>query len=256
MNKLTVLTAVLLAGTFFLPGCKYDHAEEIPGNYPVTVKLQLKAGAAAFALSTPYLNAFGESYTISNFLFYVSNVELLRNGGSINAKEPESYHLINAGNTGSQTFTFSSPYTNVTGIKFLVGVDSLRNVSGAQTGALDPMNGMFWTWSSGYIMARMEGNSPQSTQPSNTIVYHIGGFSGSKNATRWVSLEFPDGKKMTTANGDTCAIEITADINKWFNGRHDIKITEFAHTMSPGGTALKIADNYATMFRVTDVKNK
>jgi hypothetical protein len=38
---------------------------------------------------------------------------------------------------------------NITAIKFLLGVDSLKNVSGIQTGALDPAKGMFWTWNTG-----------------------------------------------------------------------------------------------------------
>jgi hypothetical protein len=54
---------------------------------------------------------------------------------------------------------------DITGIRFLLGVDSARNVSGIQTGALDPARGMFWTWNSGYVMAKIEGSSPSAHVP-------------------------------------------------------------------------------------------
>ena len=53
------------------------------------------------------------------------------------------------------------PAGNYNSLSFLLGVDSMHNVSGAQTGALDPANDMFWTWNSGYVMAKMEGASPR-----------------------------------------------------------------------------------------------
>ena len=52
------------------------------------------------------------------------------------------------------------PEGDYTELQFLLGVDSLHNVSGAQTDDLDPAKDMFWTWNSGYVMAKMEGNSP------------------------------------------------------------------------------------------------
>ena len=66
----------------------------------------------------------------------------------------------------------------------MIGVDSARNTSGAQLGALDPANSMFWSWNSGYIFVRMEGNSPQSTQPYNKLQFHIGGFKGATNCIK------------------------------------------------------------------------
>jgi hypothetical protein len=61
-------------------------------------------------------------------------------------------------------------------MEFMIGVDSARNNSGAQTGALDPTNGMFWSWSTGYIMAKFEGTSAQSPAAANALKFHIGGF--------------------------------------------------------------------------------
>lgn len=95
-----------------------------------------------------------------------------------NIPELNSYHLINEEGTASKSFSFFVMPTQYNSLSFLIGVDSLKNVSGAQTGGLDPLNGMFWTWNTGYIMFKMEGNSPSSSVVNNKIEYHIGGFSG------------------------------------------------------------------------------
>jgi hypothetical protein len=45
-----------------------------------------------------------------------------------------------------------------------VGVDSIHNVSGAQTGAPTGERNVL-DWNSGYVMAKLEGNSSVSNQP-------------------------------------------------------------------------------------------
>jgi len=60
-------------------------------------------------------------------------------------------------------------------IELMLGVDSLTNVSGAFSGALDPTNGMYWTWQSGYINIKIEGHSLRTNKP---FVYHLGGYQG------------------------------------------------------------------------------
>jgi hypothetical protein len=130
-----------------------------------------------------------------------------------------------------------------------VGVDSTRNVSGAQTGALDPTNGMFWTWNTGYIFAKLEGRSPSSAAPFQKLTHHIGGFRTGENAIRKITLAMP------FEIGRAKELVINADVQKWFDGPHQISIASNASVMSPGGVALKIADNYASMFSVNKVVN-
>lgn len=128
--------------------------------------------------TTAYTNPFGETYTINKFKYYISNVSLGLSGVPTTAIEKESYHLIDQSEPGSLSFSFEAEENSFITLSFLLGVDSTRNVSGAQTGALDPLKDMFWTWNSGYVMAKMEGTSPQSNQVGNKIEYHIGGFPG------------------------------------------------------------------------------
>lgn len=209
---------------------------------------------APMALNTAtYTNPFSETYTISRFKYYVSNIRLTGTGTA--AIENESYHLVDESIPGSLSFSFDTDENTFSGISFLLGVDSIRNVSGAQTGALDPLNDMFWTWNSGYIMAKMEGTSSQSNQAGNKIEYHIGGFSGVNNTLKTINLAFPAGKTLVIHEGKTSNISLEADFNKWWQTPNDIKIVNLPVCTTPGALAKQVADNYSKMFTITDVVN-
>jgi hypothetical protein len=256
MKKKHALWILLLAPVLIFLGCEHERMEDpYAGTYTVRLRFNHKVGNAPFALNTNYQNAFGETYRLHTFKYYISNIELFRDGRSVGAVDKDGYHLITAADPANETFTFQVSTTRLTSLRFLIGVDSIRNVSGAQTGALDPFNGMFWTWSTGYIMAKMEGTSPASAQAGNDIIYHIGGFKNPNNNTRWLNLSFPNGKEVNTRNNGTSEILIDCDINSWFKSRHDMKIADVSFTMSLGALASKFADNYSTLFYITDVRN-
>ena len=137
-----------------------------------------------------YTNPFGEKYNITKLRYYVSKIELKKANNFF--KEKNSYHLIDESKTESQVINLSLPGGNYNQLQFLLGVDSLHNVSGAQTDDLDPAKDMFWTWNTGYVMAKMEGNSPNSKLVNNKFEFHIGGFSGPYNVLKEIHLNFPE----------------------------------------------------------------
>ena len=137
------------------------------------------------------------------------------------------------------------------GVRMLVGVDSTRNVSGVQSGALDPANGMFWTWNSGYIFAKLEAKSPVSTAPLQNVTYHIGGFKAAQSSLQWVVLNFPS--SITLSDTGKAHVELSADLDKWFNASNAIKIANEPFCMDPGSLAQRISTNYAHMFTVLSV---
>ena len=197
-----------------------------------------------------YTNSFGENFTITKLRYYVTSISLP--GGSQNVKEKNSYHLIDESKAESQVIKFLIPEGDYGAIQFLLGVDSLHNVSGAQTDALDPANDMFWTWNTGYVMAKMEGHSSSSKQVNNKFEFHIGGFSGPFSVLQWVLLDFP-GETHHFVAGKNYEITINADINNWWQHPHDIKISEHAIITSPGKFAKEISENYAKMFRIEKI---
>ena len=136
-----------------------------------------------------YTNPFNETYKVSKLKYYVSNINVNKKNGT--QKEKDSYHLLNEADTASLNFSFPLKAGNYKSVDFLLGVDSAKNCSGAQSGALDPMNDMFWTWNSGYVMFKLEGSSSSSTQPNKRIEYHIGGYAGNKSVTKKITDHIP-----------------------------------------------------------------
>lgn len=103
-----------------------------------------------------YVNAAGDTFNIREIRHYFSNVTLENHKGEkINLG---TYHLVDANISSTKTFTIDNvPPGNYKNMTVLLGVDSVRNHSGLQEGALDPAFSMFWTWSTGYIFYRING---------------------------------------------------------------------------------------------------
>src|SRR3954453_11162725 len=138
------------------------------------IHFENKAGDETIQADSIYQNAFGETFSVHNFKYYISNITL--NDAEKNQSFPDKYFLIDNADSSSQQIELNTSLKNITAIKFLLGVDSLKNVSGVQTGALDPAKGMFWTWNTGYVMAKLDGNSPSANMPQHAFSYHIGGY--------------------------------------------------------------------------------
>jgi hypothetical protein len=234
-----------------LAGCSKEESIEDP-SYHVKLSFKPMVNGLPLQSGTEYLNILGEDFTVSAFKIYLTNISLNINGTQ-QAYEKESYHLVDGLDATTQSFTLALDKRQFNQLSFLVGVDSARNVSGAQTGALDPSKGMFWTWNTGYIMAKLEGTSSFSTQVNNSFVYHIGGFKENEKSQRPVLLGLPDGQQLLLEKNKIPEIIIEISLDKWFSSVHNLPISTNSLWMTPGGLSLQYADNYATMFMITDV---
>lgn len=74
-------------------------------------------------------------------------------------------------------------------IDFLLGTDSLSNVSGILEGALDPINGMYWAWNSGYINIKTEGIYTDSMDKEIPFEFHLGGYLALNATARFLSFD-------------------------------------------------------------------
>ena len=165
------------------------------------------------------------------------------------------FYLIDEKMPSSQTIRLSLPAGKYKAIGFLLGVDSLHNVSGAQSGALDPAKDMFWTWNTGYVMAKLEGQSPASTIVNRKYEYHIGGFAGRYNVLKKIELALGN-EPVEFENRSVTIIKIQADVDAWWRGASDIKIAERPAINSPGHWAVIMSDNYEKMFSIKEIKRK
>lgn len=198
-----------------------------------------------------YLNPLNEPFSITKLKYYISNITFGGNDSKTLFKTDADF-LVDEAIDSSKTVSLKIPPGNYRSMSFLLGVDSIKNVSGAQTGALDPLNGMYWTWNSGYIMFKVEGQSPVSSLVNNHFEYHIGGFAGSQNTVRKILINFPNDHFLKAESNLTYDIKLQADINEIWSGAQAINITNIPACTTPGKLSVDIADNLSKMFRLID----
>ena len=253
----SLLPVLVVAAVFTSCQKELRFAGDPAPSHSLTITFKPVVDADDLVFGTTYNNTWGEPYAVSMFKFYVCQVKLYNtdSGTSYDVNKDE-YFLVNFGDNNSTTLQLNAvPYT-YDRIGFVIGVDSIRNVSGAQTGALDPGKGMFWTWNSGYIMAKLEGNSPVTGQPNNKFEYHIGGFAGPDNVVKAVTLSFPLGQAVTLQANKSSNMTITANANAWFFNPNDVELSLSPVCTTPGPLAREIAENYIKMFTVTGFVNQ
>lgn len=189
-----------------------------------------------------YSNAFGEQYSVTKLKYYVSNMQV----GDF--KENNSYHLIDA--FAEDSIVLTLPEGKYNSIRFLLGVDSAKNCSGAQSGALDPLNDMFWTWNSGYVMFKLEGTSPNSTADLQRIEQHIGGYKGPYKTMRQIQLSF--NQSIEIAQHKISEAHISVNLDKYWHGKNDLSIAAQPLLMVIGEKSKNAADNFIGMFSVIE----
>ncbi|MFN6039607.1 MAG: MbnP family protein [Bacteroidota bacterium] len=170
--------------------------------------------------------------------FYISNVTL-KNKSKIIYFEKNTSHLIDikSENNFCIYHNISEPFDEVT---FGIGVDSVNNWNGVSGGDLDPVNGMYWTWQTGYINFKLEAVQSNEKKQRN-IEFHVGGFLGPNSAYKVKSLKIKSEK--------TDQVVINLDLDKFIKN-------SFGHVpdvvMAPGPNALILSELFSDCFFVND----
>lgn len=251
MTNRSIYTGAIIVLYILAVACRKDSSTEVEQEYTGNVTLAFSHDVRGLPLNftDEYTNDYGEKYTVNQFKYYVHDISLINDTTATPLSQ--EYYLVNEEVAGSKKISLPVPVRTYKGISFLLGVDSARNVSGAQTGALDPAHGMFWTWSSGYVTAKLEGHSPASTLSGQVFTYHVGGYKVPHVSYRRITLPFSE--NMIMAKDTVITVAIAADINTWFSRMHTIRIANNPACHSPGQLANDIADNYEGMFSVKAV---
>lgn len=256
----TILISFLFALTVFC-SCKKEYsAEDVPippvvKDHNILLRFKPVVDTNDLEFGTTYRNFFKENYAVTTFKFYVHGIELINTDSNRVFKiTADKYFLVDFADSNTAQIKLTVQPYKYNRISFVIGVDSARNVSGAQTGALDPAKGMFWTWNTGYIMAKLEGTS--GAAPGGRFEYHIGGFSGVDNVIRKPVLLFPFGEIIDLKPEKSTEIVVTANANSWFFNPHDVKLSENPVCTTPGPLAKQISENYSKMFTVISVINE
>lgn len=201
-------------------------------------------------VDSTYTNSYQENFTITKFCYYISNITLYKQGKIMYTHK--GYYLVNQAIDSSKKILFDVPINNYDSIAFIIGVDSAKNISGAQKGALDPLHAMFWTWNTGYIMQKIEGISSKSNLINNKIEYHLGGFKHPYNIATPTVFKVPN-QSLHIQASYTCIVYFNVAIDKFWKGENPNSIAFVPICSTPGELATQLAQNFKGMFTCTNV---
>ncbi|MBC7382101.1 MAG: hypothetical protein H7296_03795 [Bacteroidia bacterium] len=165
--------------TFILliAACKKEQTvTEVSTSPTATVQLNftnfIDGQAVALGLLN-YSNAASNKYSVSLLKYYISNVELISKTGTV--FKANNVSLIDAGSSSQNVLTMKNvPAGEYINAKFNLGIDSARNHTGVQDGYLDPSYGMIWSWNTGYIFFKHEGQFINSSKQTMPLRLHLG----------------------------------------------------------------------------------
>jgi hypothetical protein len=185
-----------------------------------------------------------DSFQISEFKCYVGNFRFNSDKSNLINSENQ-YYLLNAEDSISLHRDFNlSQISIIKSIDFTIGIDSITNVSGAMANDLDPTNGMFWAWNTGYINAKLSGNSNSCKTVHHAFEFHIGGYKHPFNTLRKIHLELTQPIVFVKWQGH---LKIKINIAEWMK---NIDLSKMNNVVEPSADAMFVADNYSKMFSV------
>ncbi len=155
------------------------------GSGQLEIDVHLTVGKQAVELNQA-LQLNDHSFQLEQVRFYLSKFEFYQNNQLL-ASDSAAY-LVDFENDSTRKLIF--PQINalqVSEIRFLFGIDSITNTSGAMSGALDPMHGMYWSWQSGYINCKLEGEFL--TPKQEAFQLHLGGYISPFSGVQQLVLE-------------------------------------------------------------------
>jgi hypothetical protein len=120
-------------------------------------------------------------FYVGDFHFYL-NDELVFSDST--------YHLVDLMGAASIEWPIIQPVLFNT-FTFRLGVDSITHELGVMSGDLDPSLNMYWTWQSGYIDAKLEGNFIIDREK-QIFELHLGGYQFPFRADQEVIVRCPE----------------------------------------------------------------
>jgi len=228
-----------------------------PGVQGTTLIIQFRVfiHGEPLLLNKKYKNPFGETFEISRFRFYAGKIAPVYADTTLKINISPAYHLIDFSDSASTAIKLSAPAGTYSGIQFQLGVDSIDQYRGAQSGDLDPIKGMFWTWNSGYLSFKIEGYSPVSNQPAQVIAYHIGGFRYPYNTVWKIRLDSTNDVPFQVSGENKITIEVAMELDNFFDSTNPLHINEISSCTTPGLLAEKISENFTGIFAGLTIRN-
>lgn len=247
-----------------------DEEPKIP-VFPVEVSFEHVVNGELLKLEEgTYASPQGHDYNVNELKYFISNIELVHaDGSSYTVPQDSSYFLVNEKVAESKTIHFNAPQGEYVAIRYIIGVDSLRNTMdiSRRQGVLDPAGealGMYWGWNSGYIHFIFEGFSsdiPVELSGAQKFIYHVGGFGGYSSPTinnvKSVELNLEEKGVLIVSESKPSTVHIVGNVGDALRNKITDNAMDF--TISPTfmfhRESTVLADNYQHMFTHKSTEN-
>jgi len=233
MKKITSIFIICIS----FVACKKDNNNnaqiQAASNGILTLSVKNMVGVDPLVMSDMrYISEAGNPYSVNLLKYYISNIVLYKKAGG--SKSFPIYKLIDASDLSTCSFQVGQlDAGDYDSIAFSIGVDPTRNHTGVQDGDLDVSKGMFWTWNTGYIFFKHEGQFKTSANQTKALIFHLG------TDAAYTSIKMPIA---LTINGDK-TMEIKYDVNSAYYSPVIIDFnTDFNHQSSSSSDAPWIAN--------------
>lgn len=226
----SILSFVLL--TFLLISCQVQKFNKIKNTYDI--EIQHTFGDQPLILNQKYVTISQDTVVFTKFQYYLSNISIKSSEGVL-WEEENSYRLFRLSSDHHiWQIPIILPFDDFDNISFAIGIDSLQNSQGQQNGDLDPLNGMFWTWKTGYIFFKVEGYTWNNKGERFPLIIHI----GSNNCYREIfwKVENP------------ITLKIKLDLQKIFGIEKQLKLGNKIQIMGEA-KSIRIADSFVKTLR-------
>jgi hypothetical protein len=200
------IVAIAFASALFT-GCKDDdNTPADKGTITFTIANEVDGQPIQLG-QLLYTNAAGNPYQVDLLKYYVSNFTLVKDDST--EFNIGNYDLIDESVPASCNIVANDiPNGTYTKLRFNLGIDSLYNHTGDQAGDLDPINGMVWSWNTGYIFFKHEGVYKDTLQQTQGLLFHY----GTDKAKATVELAIP----ALTVNGDSKKLNLGFNLNSLY----------------------------------------
>ncbi len=237
----------------------------------VEIGIRPLSGESAFLVNSPYNNLQGRAFQVENLQIYLSDLALVNSEGKTvslySATQDEPVWLWDFGKLkvlggesyvagGEATGTIRAagfkevPVGSYTSLKATFGVPKSFNHLDPTTfptaHPLSEVHGAFWTWTSGYIFLKMDGqfdDSPAGNDPAmnGSLTYHL----GLDSLRRELVL---DGLNLQVTEDATSIVDLDFYLDKlfyWENDTIDMVVDHLTHTTNDFDLATRMTRNLA-----------
>jgi hypothetical protein len=196
-----------------------------------------------------YTNAAGNQYRVDMMKYYLSNFTLIKDDSTEYAIG--NHELVDITVPASCDIVANDiPNGTYTKVRFNLGIDSLYNHSGDQAGDLDPINGMIWSWNTGYIFFKHEGAYKDSLNQTQGLLFHY----GTDKALSTVEITI----HALVINGNNKKVNLVFNLNALYAAPNqiDFNVNNVHQSTSPSDTQwiLKMKQNFTQAFSFKSIE--